>query len=232
MMSDTVSRRPRHSIDVVRQHTIAPTREIDIVTLASPPPSSSSAASSSVTAAATIAAMAAASSGTVSARRSPLSSASASRKMSTLQLRMFFLICVSLYLATICFADDIVRVARWVRDSDPSRQWRSSSSSSSTISTSTSETVHVAVERSQMKPNERAQEALRLDVEEEDDPPSEEQVPPSTVASHALLRGAMDDERDQLKPRDDFRANETHDDATRESERALEPSVPPRDASE
>ncbi|KAJ0400859.1 hypothetical protein P43SY_000129 [Pythium insidiosum] len=221
MMSDTVSRRPRHSGDGVRQQTIAPTTEIDIVALSvSPPPSTTSAASGSASAAspgttaATIAAMAAASSGTVSARRSPLASSS-SRKMSTLQLRAFFLVCVSLYLATICFADDIVRAARWVRDADPSRHWRRATSSD----------VAMAQPDAQRESKPRAhdgeeQEALRLDVDVEDMPPSQQEVPPST-GQPQLLRGAADEARDEGGPGDDLKATESDTTDHETTERVL-----------
>lgn len=44
------------------------------------------------------------------------------RKMNSTQLRMFFLLCVSLYLGTICFADEIVGFARWV-SGDGDHKW-------------------------------------------------------------------------------------------------------------
>ncbi|TMW61313.1 hypothetical protein Poli38472_012504 [Pythium oligandrum] len=56
-------------------------------------------------------------------RHVPNDGSSASRKMSGLQLRVFFLICVALYCGTIYFADEIVKVAHWISEADPSQQW-------------------------------------------------------------------------------------------------------------
>lgn len=61
------------------------------------------------------------------------SSKKTTRKMSVIQLRLFFLLCVTMYFSVIYFADDITSFAQWMSEADPSHQWDETPPSNSVL---------------------------------------------------------------------------------------------------